>query len=92
MAPERMVRSQTCSLRSSKANSPQRYTLKRGVSPGHFIRQQRMQLAAQDLAETQQSVAKIANRCGYRNAASFARAFRAFFGKSPLIYRERSRF
>lgn len=69
----------------------ERYRAVRGVSPGYFIRQLRMQQAAQELVESHISIGKIGVRCGYRNAASFGRTFKEYYGQSPKDFRERSR-
>lgn len=48
-----------------------------------WIREQRLLAAARELRETDTPVSEIALRYGYRNAASFARAFRTAQGLSP---------
>lgn len=48
-----------------------------------WIREQRLLSAARELRETDTPVSEIATRYGYRNAASFARAFRKAQGLSP---------
>lgn len=52
-----------------------------GVSA--WIREQRLKSAADELRTTSLSVGEVASRWGYRDAASFARAFRRAWGKSP---------
>jgi len=52
-----------------------------GVSA--WIRAERLERAATDLRETTLPVAAIAGRWGYRDAASFSRAFRKSRGHSP---------
>jgi len=58
-----------------------------GVSA--WIREQRLQAAARELRETDHSVGAVALRWGYRDAASFARAFRRAWGCSPREQRRR---
>lgn len=52
-----------------------------GVSA--WIREQRLEAAARELRETDHPVSDIASSWGYRNSASFARAFRRAQGRSP---------
>lgn len=59
-----------------------------GVSA--WIREQRLEAAARELRETDHSVASVAMRWGYRDAASFARAFRRARGCSPRQQRSAS--
>lgn len=55
-----------------------------GTGVAAWIREQRMERAAQDLRiATDSSIAHIASRWGYRDAASFSRAFRQAHGRSP---------
>lgn len=51
----------------------------------------RMQVARRQLSEGAQSVAQIAESCGYATAASFSRAFRNHVGCWPSEYRGRVR-
>ncbi|OIU88086.1 AraC family transcriptional regulator [Microbacterium sp. AR7-10] len=52
-----------------------------GVSA--WIRQQRLESAAEELRSTDRPVSEVASRWGYRDPASFARAFRRAWGQSP---------
>lgn len=52
------------------------------------IRRLRLQRATGYLANTGMPVAQIARKCGYPSSQSFARAFRADYGVSPVQYRE----
>lgn len=52
-----------------------------GVSA--WIRAQRLEAAAHELRTTDSAVFEIAGRWGYRDAASFSRAFRKSLGRSP---------
>jgi len=51
----------------------------------------RMQLARRRLSEGSQSVAQVAEGCGYATAASFSRAFRHYVGCWPSDYRGKLR-
>ncbi len=58
-----------------------------GTTPQALYRRLRLNLARKLAAETQQSVAEIASRCGYENASAMTRAFRAEFGQTPTAFR-----
>lgn len=58
-----------------------------GVSPHHFLKQVRLDHAAQVLRTSTDSVAAITKRSGYRNTSHFVRDFREKFGITPLVYR-----
>ena len=55
----------------------------RGVTARSYLRARQLDLAADLLAEGRLAVRDIAVRCGYRDAAAFARAFRRRFGHPP---------
>lgn len=59
-----------------------------GVST--WIREQRLEAAADELCGTGYPVSEIASRWGYQDAASFARAFRRAWGTSPRQMRSAS--
>lgn len=56
-----------------------------------WLREYRMQRAAELLRATDESVAAVAGRVGYENPGKFAAAFRACMGQSPLAYRKSPR-
>ena len=56
-----------------------------------YTRKARMEAAALQLRETQDSVLEIAGQCGYENGSKFATAFRSVIGLSPSEYRRRCR-
>lgn len=58
-----------------------------GVSPHHFLKQVRLDRAAQILRSSPASVSDIARRTGYRNTSHFVRDFRKKFRTTPLVYR-----
>lgn len=51
----------------------------------------RLSHAAQMLTGTTFSVTEVCYACGYRNLSHFLRAFRKFYGKTPLQYRKQNR-
>lgn len=63
------------------------FTLVYGMPISVYLREKRMTLARQLLAETKRSVGEIAGECGYVNQGKFGAAFRKYVGTSPLEYR-----
>ncbi len=60
---------------------------RRGVSLCHYLKQVRLDRAAQMLRSLPQPVAEIARHSGYRNTSHFVRDFRKKFRMTPLVYR-----
>lgn len=60
-----------------------------GLTPSQFIVKTRISAGSRLLRETDQSVAEIAQRCGYQDQSGFTRAFRMVSGLTPLEYRRR---
>ena len=58
-----------------------------GVPPTQYLKQFRIQRAAELLASTAQSAAEIGARCGFPDASYFAKAFRQLKGCTPSEYR-----
>ena len=58
-----------------------------GRSPYAYLKHYRMNSAAVQLRESNESINKIALSLGYSNASKFARAFRDVFGVLPKDYR-----
>lgn len=54
-----------------------------GSTPGRYLSHWRMQLAIDLLKTTDQSMARVAERCGYVSEVSFRKAFRKEVGTSP---------
>ena len=54
-----------------------------------YLQWWRLQLAAQRLRETQDSVVEIAMAVGYDNASAFARVFKRVMSESPTGFRAR---
>jgi AraC family transcriptional regulator len=63
------------------------YVTMRGETVSATIRRLRLLRAADRLANSDLSIATIAERADYSGADSFARAFREAYGKSPAHYR-----
>lgn len=62
-----------------------------GVSPQHYLIDQRLQRAKELLARSDMPVGEIATVVGYRGLARFSSAFRGALGCSPTDFRRRSR-
>ena len=58
-----------------------------GMTPGAFLRAQRMHGAAALLRTTQRTILDIAGQFGYDNPSKFAKAFRSVIGVAPNAYR-----
>lgn len=58
-----------------------------GQPPGQVYRRMRLSAARRFVEQTNLSVAEIAIRCGYEDAAAMTRAFRATFGTTPRALR-----
>lgn len=62
-----------------------------GTTPIDYLISLRMQLAKQLLSETELSVQKIAEKCGFDNSYYFSGFFKKRIGMSPTVYRDSHR-
>jgi len=60
-----------------------------GMTPMQYVTSYRMHYACNELEETQQSVAQIADKTGYTTEASFRKAFKNYFGIGPGAARKK---
>lgn len=58
-----------------------------GVSPIRFLKERRLQCAADMLHHTEQSISEIAALCGFMDMSYFTKAFRQLYGVTPTSYR-----
>lgn len=58
-----------------------------GTTPIQYLRQTRLQQAAERLRGSDQKVSEIARECGFLEMSYFSKAFRQTFGCSPVEYR-----
>ena len=65
----------------------QRFQACMGQTPAEYLQWWRLQLAAQRLRESQDSIAIIAMGVGYDDPSAFARAFKRLLGRSPGEFR-----
>ncbi len=61
-----------------------------GETPAHYVHRWRIQRAQQLLSRPGQSVAQVAQACGYRNEVTFRKAFRRWQGHAPSQHRRAS--
>ena len=59
-----------------------------GQSIGRYLREDRMQAGAEQLASTGLRIIEIAAGLGYQNASKFSEAFASYYGVSPNEYRK----
>ena len=58
-----------------------------GRGPGAYLRRQRVHHACSLLSATEESVSRVAERCGFSSLYAFSRTFKQVFGSSPSAYR-----
>nr|WP_325259283.1 AraC family transcriptional regulator [uncultured Oscillibacter sp.] len=58
-----------------------------GTTPMQYVRQLRVQRAAELLESTEEKIADIGAACGFQEMSYFARTFRALKGETPSQYR-----
>lgn len=59
-----------------------------GTTPIQYLKQYRIQQAAQMLTDTDDKISEIAARCGFQDMSYFTRAFREQMGAVPTEYRK----
>ncbi|MGO4156181.1 cupin domain-containing protein [Cupriavidus sp. YAF13] len=75
----------------SRATFARRFTLLSGETPLQFVTTLRMEMAARLLTLDRGSAASIGEHCGYASEAAFGRAFKAYFGVGPGMFRRAAR-
>lgn len=75
----------------SRSAFSERFVPLLGTSPGRYIAQWRMQLAAGLLRERRLTIAEIAAQLGYESDASFSRTFKRIMGEPPSALRRKAR-
>ncbi|MFW6061629.1 MAG: helix-turn-helix domain-containing protein [Planctomycetota bacterium] len=75
----------------SRNRFTERFRQETGQTPRQFLGDFRMDKACRLLRETEHSVAKVADLCGWRSATTFGALFRRRFGLPPGRYRRRER-
>lgn len=62
-----------------------------GAAPAQYLKQFRIQKAAELLASSAESVGEVGARCGFQDASYFTKTFRELKGCTPSSYRRESR-
>ena len=75
----------------SRATLMRRFTGATGESPGAYLTRWRMDLAARQLRDTDDSLDEIARSVGYTSVYAFSRAFSRLRSQPPGRYRAKSR-
>jgi AraC-like DNA-binding protein len=78
-------------LEISPAQLSRRFKAARGITPVAYLRNVRLRRARELLAETDDTLQSIAERCGYRNAFYLSRVFTSHSGQTPSAYRQSNR-
>jgi AraC-like DNA-binding protein len=71
----------------SRSTLSERFTSLIGQSPMQYLARWRMQIAANRLVNSTDSVAQVASEAGYDSDAAFSRAFKRSVGMSPAAWR-----
>lgn len=77
-----------CQVATSRSVLAERFTGLLGMPPMQYLAHWRMQLAAERLTGSRDSIAEIANRLGYGSEAALSRAFKRIVGVSPAHWRQ----
>ncbi|MGW3957139.1 helix-turn-helix transcriptional regulator [Streptomyces sp. NPDC004752] len=86
-SPELSLGHLASALEISPAQLSRRFRAVQGVTPIAYLRSVRLRKARHLLAETNDTLQVIAERCGYRSAFYFSRVFSRHTGESPSQYR-----
>jgi AraC-like DNA-binding protein len=74
----------------SRSGFAERFTTLVGQPPMQYLSDWRMHLAARQLRESRDSIAKVGFAVGYESEAAFSKAFKRQFGTSPAAWRRGS--
>jgi AraC-like DNA-binding protein len=58
------------------------------LTPQHYLKRLRLQMASRALVYTAQSLVEVAQNCGFSDQSHFSREYRKHFGRTPRDYRE----
>jgi len=84
--PEFSVEQMSKELGMSRGQLYKKLSTLTGKSPVEFIRQIRLQRAAQLIGKSQLTIAEVAYKVGYNNAKYFSKHFKEFHGTLPSAY------
>jgi AraC-like DNA-binding protein len=71
----------------SRSILAERFSEVMGIPPMHYVSKWRMQIAAELLRASTETVAKVALEAGYESEAAFSRAFKKMVGVPPSAWR-----
>ena len=71
----------------SRSALTDRFTRLIGMAPMHYLANWRMQVAAQQLRNSNASLAAVASQVGYESEAAFSRAFKKTYLAAPATWR-----
>jgi len=71
----------------SKYHFLRKFQKELGMTPGAFLQRYRICQAMDRLLESDETIRAVARKVGYRDAASFSRAFLRTVGTQPHLYR-----
>lgn len=72
---------------ASRAAFARLFRTSTGSSPKRWLQRRRLELAAARLAQTDETLARIACHVGYASEFALSRAFKRHFGVAPAHYR-----
>ncbi len=75
----------------SRTALTERFTRYLGQPPMGYLKDWRLELAAESLRSTSRSVVQVAAEVGYESESAFNRAFKQRFGSPPAAYRRQQR-
>jgi AraC family transcriptional regulator len=78
-------------VRRSEAHFSRSFKCTFGDSPHSFVVRRRVELAAQCMIKTDESLSDIAQRCGFADQAHFCKQFRLAAGQTPSAWRRTRR-
>ena len=78
-------------VRRSERSFQRLFTSETGLSPGRYVERARIDMARAMLEKTDDGLAAIALRSGFKGPETFLRAFRRVVGVNPTEYRRRFR-
>ena len=85
--PPRHIRDLAAGCRLSQSHLQHLFKRHTGIGLGHLLNQQRLERAADLLANSDMSIKEVACAVGYEHTSSFSRAFLRWFETAPSQYR-----
>jgi AraC-like DNA-binding protein len=79
-----------CEFNLSKSHLQHLFKRQTGLCLGHFLTEQKLQIAAHLLKSSRMRIKQIACAVGYEHTSSFTRAFERRFTEPPQAYRHHS--